>query len=90
MLLLALWVDPELAGTGGADTVDASRLRTFLTEYLQESEGRVATDSQTAALWRALDLPGGVPTWPVTEYAKVEVSQPTGWPRPDNRAPGSD
>ncbi|GAB2960550.1 hypothetical protein GCM10027280_56750 [Micromonospora polyrhachis] len=78
MLLLALWADPEFAGTGGGDTVDPSRLRAFLTEYLQESEGRVATDSQTVALWRALDLPEGVPSWPATEYARVEVSQPTG------------
>ncbi|MGW0432942.1 GNAT family N-acetyltransferase [Micromonospora sp. NPDC003197] len=78
MLLLALWADPQFAGPGGADTVDAGRLRAFLTEYLQESEGRVATDDQTAALWRALDVPGGVPTWPVTEYAKVAVSQPIG------------
>jgi GNAT superfamily N-acetyltransferase len=69
VLLLALHVDPELNGAGGADTVAPQPLRAFLTGYLEGAEGGIADDAPTAALWRALEAPGGVPMRSVERLA---------------------
>ncbi|MQM28511.1 GNAT family N-acetyltransferase [Glycomyces albidus] len=58
MLLLVLHAAPQL--TRG-EAVDGGALRTFLEEYLEEAEGTIARDEETAALFAALDRPGGVP-----------------------------
>jgi GNAT superfamily N-acetyltransferase len=60
LLLIALHVDPEFAGPGGADTVDAAVIRKYLENYQTQYEGKVATDDQAMNMWRALDRPEGV------------------------------
>jgi GNAT superfamily N-acetyltransferase len=60
LLLIALHVDPEFAGAGGADTVDAAVVRKYLENYQTQYEGQVATDDQAMKMWRALDRPEGV------------------------------
>lgn len=72
LLLLALWVDPELTGEGGPDTVAPDPLLTFVTGYLAETEGGVdPADPAAAALLRALDVPTGVPVLPAERYREV-------------------
>lgn len=61
LLLIALHVDPEFAGSGGADTIDATVVRKYLENYQTQYEGTVATDDQAMIMWRALDRPEGVP-----------------------------
>jgi GNAT superfamily N-acetyltransferase len=60
LLLIALHVDPEFAGPGGADTVDAAVVRKYLENYQTQYEGKVATDDQAMSMWQALDRPEGV------------------------------
>jgi GNAT superfamily N-acetyltransferase len=74
MLLLALHVDPELAGPGGPETVAAEPVRTYLTEYLTLTEGRVGDDPATAAMLAPLDHPDGVRLLPVDRYAEIPAS----------------
>jgi GNAT superfamily N-acetyltransferase len=76
VLLLALHVDPELTGVVGSDTVASEPLRIFLTDYLVAAEGGVAENAATAALWRALEMPGGVPLRSVEQFREVAVSRP--------------
>jgi GNAT superfamily N-acetyltransferase len=60
LLLIALHIDPEFAGAGGANTIDAAIVRTYLENYQTQYEGKVATDDQAMTMWRALDRPEGV------------------------------
>jgi hypothetical protein len=60
LLLIALHIDPEFAGSGGADTVDAAVVRKYLENYQTQYEGTVATDDQAMIMWRAIDRPEGV------------------------------
>ena len=60
LLLIALHADPEFAGPGGADTIDAEVVRKYLENYQTQYEGKVATDDQAMIMWRALDRPEGV------------------------------
>jgi GNAT superfamily N-acetyltransferase len=60
LLLIALHVDPEFAGPGGVDTVDATVVRKYLENYQLQYEGKVATDVEAMTMWRALDRPEGV------------------------------
>jgi GNAT superfamily N-acetyltransferase len=60
LLLIALHVDPEFAGEGGADTIDAAVVRKYLENYQIQYEGKIATDDKAMVMWRALDRPGGV------------------------------
>jgi hypothetical protein len=59
-LIIALHVDPEFAGAGGADTIDAAVVRKYLENYQTHYEGKVAMDDQAMIMWRALDRPEGV------------------------------
>jgi GNAT superfamily N-acetyltransferase len=61
LLLIALHIDPEFAGSGGADTIDATVVRKYLENYQTQYEGKVAMDDQAMIMWRALDRPKGVP-----------------------------
>ena len=60
LFLIALHVDPEFAGAGGADTINAAVVRKYLENYQTQYEGKVATDDQAMTMWRALDRPEGV------------------------------
>ena len=60
LLLIALHADPEFAGPGGADTIDAEVVPKYLENYQTQDEGKVATDDQAMIMWRALDRPEGV------------------------------
>lgn len=60
LLLIVLHADPDFAGTCD-NTIDAKILRKYLENYQIKYEGKIAAnDDQAAALWRALDHPGGV------------------------------
>jgi hypothetical protein len=59
LLLIVLHADPEFAGAGD-DTIDAGVVRKYLENYQTRYEGKVATDDQAMAMWRALDRPEGV------------------------------
>ncbi|RRR99473.1 GNAT family N-acetyltransferase [Glycomyces terrestris] len=61
MLLLVLHAAPELRL---GERVDGEALRLFMEDYLEEVEGGVGADAETAALFAALDRPGGVPMGP--------------------------
>ena len=74
MLLLALHVDPELAGSG-ADTVAAEPVRQFLTQYLSSAEGSVGDDPATEALRRAVGDPAAVRLLPVDRYGDIARSR---------------
>ena len=75
MLLLALHIDPELAGPA-AGTVATEPVRQFLTEYLSAAEGRVGDDPAARALRRAVDDPAGVRLLPVDRYGDIARSRP--------------
>ena len=59
LLLIVLHADPEFAGADD-DTIDAGVVRKFLENYQTRYEGKVATDGQAMAMWRAIDRPEGV------------------------------
>ncbi|WP_129843367.1 N-acetyltransferase [Streptomyces sp. RFCAC02] len=63
LLLVVLHADPGFAGSA-PDTVDGGVLRTCLEERQAASEGAVGTDPESAALWQAVERPGGVPYRP--------------------------
>jgi hypothetical protein len=44
-------------------------VRRFLAGYLEEAEDGVGSDPAVAALWRALDRPGGIALRPLTDPA---------------------
>jgi hypothetical protein len=59
LLLIVLHADQDFAGADD-DTIDAGPVRKYLENYQIQYEGKVATDDQAMAMWRALDRPGGV------------------------------
>jgi hypothetical protein len=59
LLLIVLHADPEFAGADD-DTINASVVRKYLENYQIQYEGKIATDDQAMAMWRALDRPEGV------------------------------
>ena len=74
MLLLALHVDPAFAGPR-PDSVAAGPLRTWMTDYLEGTEGPVDRgDAEAAALLDALGADGGVDLLDVERYREVPVS----------------
>lgn len=60
MLLLVLHADPSFTPEVPSRVAGAP-LRAFMEAYLQESEGARPSDWDAAALFKALDPPGGVP-----------------------------
>jgi GNAT superfamily N-acetyltransferase len=76
-LILALFALTEAGAGPGPDTVAVEPVRRFLTEYFTRGgEGAVGSDPETAALWRGLDRPAGIPVLPLDEPANIPVSRP--------------
>ena len=73
MILGALWVGPDGAGTVPG-SVDAEPVRGFLRGYFTQTEGAVPADRPTRALFVSLDRPEGVPLLPLEDPAALPVS----------------
>ena len=59
LLLIVLHADPDFAGAD-VDSIDGGVVRKFLENYQIQYEGKIATDDQAMAMWRAIDRPEGV------------------------------
>ncbi|GIG69544.1 hypothetical protein Pen01_58390 [Phytomonospora endophytica] len=76
MVLLILHLDPELAGERQG-TLASHPLRTFMLEYIAETEGaHRGPDPATTALFAAIDRPGGVAALPLSEPERFPISRP--------------
>lgn len=74
MLMLALHVDPEMAGAAGPGTVDGGPLGQFMTDYFEGTEGASPQDEAGRALLAAMAAPGGVPLCSVERYRELTTA----------------